>query len=174
MITKQRTHSITLLRAVMLATMTLSGLGVATALKVPFQNFSKSCFSSSRWRLAAAPPCDPREGGGPQGASWSEHGGCICGCFLWVSLSLFLSLLQAPEIRLQSLAALCSLMERQRSPCTGCCSGAVQVLNQSVQRVLCSVCCAASSPLSSSSRSMCQRVCLLLALERQRGERDKS
>lgn len=32
-------------RAVMLATMMLSGLGVATALKVPRQNFSKSCFS---------------------------------------------------------------------------------------------------------------------------------
>lgn len=44
---KLRTHLVTLLRAVMLATMTLSGLGVATALKVPFQNFSKSCFSSS-------------------------------------------------------------------------------------------------------------------------------
>lgn len=29
----------------MLATMMLSGLGIATALNVPFQNFSKSCFS---------------------------------------------------------------------------------------------------------------------------------
>lgn len=45
--TKLRTHLVTFLLAVMLATMTLSGLGVATALKVPFQNFSKSCFSSS-------------------------------------------------------------------------------------------------------------------------------
>lgn len=33
------------LRAVILATMMLSGRGVATALKVPFQNFSNSCFS---------------------------------------------------------------------------------------------------------------------------------
>lgn len=66
---KLRTHSVTLLWAVMLATMTLSGLGEATALKVPFQNFSKSCFCVQL--------CDPRDGAGPQGPSWSEHGGCI-------------------------------------------------------------------------------------------------
>ena len=36
----------------MLATITLSGLGVATALKVPFQNFSNSCFSPRcPWQL---------------------------------------------------------------------------------------------------------------------------
>lgn len=35
----------------MLATMILSGLGVATALNVPFQNFSKSCFSPMCSRL---------------------------------------------------------------------------------------------------------------------------
>lgn len=82
MIKGERTHLVTLLRAVMLATMTLSGLGVATALKVPFQNFSKSSFSSSCWRPVVL-PCDPRAGGGPQGPSWSEHGGCIS----WRSLS---------------------------------------------------------------------------------------
>lgn len=42
------------LRAVMLATMMLSGRGVATALKVPRQNFSKSCFSPC-CTLAMAP-----------------------------------------------------------------------------------------------------------------------
>lgn len=62
----------------MLATMTLSGLGVATALNVPFQNFSKSCFSPSCWKPAVL-PCDPRDRGGTQGPSWSEHGGCIFG-----------------------------------------------------------------------------------------------
>lgn len=41
------------LREVMLATMMLPGLGVATALKVPRQNFSKSCFSPC-WTLAMA------------------------------------------------------------------------------------------------------------------------
>lgn len=64
------THLLTLLRAVMLATMMLSGLGEATALNVPFQNFSKSSFSSS---------CDPRDREGRQGGGWSGHGGCICG-----------------------------------------------------------------------------------------------
>jgi len=66
----------TLLRAVMLATMTLSGLGVATALNVPFQNFSKSCFSPRCWRLAVL-LCDPRDGEGSLGPSWSENSGCI-------------------------------------------------------------------------------------------------
>lgn len=54
------THLLSLFRAVMLATMTLSGLGDATALKVPFQNFSKSSFSSS---------CDPRDREGRQWGS---------------------------------------------------------------------------------------------------------
>lgn len=62
------THLLSLLWAVMLATMMLSGLGEATALKVPFQNFSKSSFSSS---------CDPRDREGWPGGGGSGHGGCI-------------------------------------------------------------------------------------------------
>lgn len=48
------------LRAVMLATMMLSGRGVATALKVPLQNFSKSCFSP-----CCTPAMTPRSSGQP-------------------------------------------------------------------------------------------------------------
>lgn len=45
-LTHERGHYLGIgLRAVILATMMLSGRGVATALKVPFQNFSNSCFS---------------------------------------------------------------------------------------------------------------------------------
>lgn len=54
------THLLSLFLAVMLATMTLPGLGEATALNVPFQNFSKSSFSSS---------CDPRDREGRQRGS---------------------------------------------------------------------------------------------------------
>lgn len=65
----------------MLATITLSGLGVATALKVPFQNFSKSCFSPScRKLLVAVLPSDPRVWEGPLSPlrlSLSENGVCI-------------------------------------------------------------------------------------------------
>lgn len=53
------------LRAVILATMMLSGRGVATALKVPFQNFSKSCFS---------PCCTPAMAPGPRASPAAVRG----------------------------------------------------------------------------------------------------
>lgn len=133
----------------MLATMTLSGLGVATALNVPFQNFSKSCFSPSCWTPAVL-PCDPRDRGGTQGPSWSEHGGCIFGP---KPNSRSYNLME-PHAHGQAVAEELSKywikLHRKRSNC----------------------CCAVFS--SHSSGSMCQRVCLLSALEGERGDTHKS
>lgn len=104
----------------MLATMTLSGLGVATALKVPFQNFSKSCFSSS-WKVVVL-PWDPRDSEAPQGPSWSERGGCISAS----SLQTESPSVTHPTVSLHSHTNV-------RTHDTGCCSGTVQVLNQTEQ-----------------------------------------
>lgn len=56
------------LRAVILATMMLSGRGVATALKVPLQNFSKSCFSP-----CCTPAMAPRPPGSPAAVRGAER-----------------------------------------------------------------------------------------------------
>lgn len=67
-------------------------------------------------------PCDPGDGEGPQGPSWSEHDGCICGS--WVSQTKSDSFLQQTA----------SLRTHETHTRTGCCSGTVQVLNQTAQR----------------------------------------
>lgn len=127
--------------------MTLSGLGEATALNVPFQNFSKSSFSSS---------CDPRDRAGRQGGGWSGHGGCIS-----APKTLGFKETRAGE-PVPPLRSCSGADERLRT--RDCCR------RRCCCRHRCCCCCCCCSALGG---SVCLRVCPLWSLERGEGSFQK-